>query len=165
VDPQYLAWKLRSLNFTARFVELADAINGMMPDHVVAVVTDALNDRGLAVRGARLLVLGVTYKRDVGDVRESPALAIVSTLLGKGAEVSFHDPFVERLELPEGSPPRVEPTDALLQEADAVLILTDHSAYDARRVARLAKLVVDTRNATARAVAEDSSLRSKIHRI
>ena len=164
VDPQYLAWKLRSLNFTARFIELADAVNSVMPDHVVSIVADALNDRGRAVRGSRIMVLGVTYKRDVADVRESPALHVLALLMAKGADVAFHDPFVERLEVAGRTLVRVE-LDRALGGAECVLIVTDHGCYDFARIAARAPLIVDTRNATGRAVAADPSLRLKVHRI
>jgi UDP-N-acetyl-D-glucosamine dehydrogenase len=165
VDPQYLAWKLRALNFTARFVELADAINSAMPEHVVSVLGDALNDASKPLRGSRVLVLGVTYKADVADVREAPALHVLTLLLEKGVNVSYHDPYVPRLDVGESSLEGVELTDAGLSEADAVLIITDHGCYDPLRIARASRLVVDTRNLTAPAVAIDPSLRARIRRI
>ena len=148
VDPHYLAWKLRSLNFSARFIELADAINSAMPEHVVSVLMDALNDRGRALRGARVLVLGVTYKPDVADVRESPALHVIGLLQEKGAVVEYHDPYVPELESGGETLRRVEMGPEALAEADAVVIVTDHACYDADAVARASRLVVDTRNAT-----------------
>lgn len=165
VDPQYLAWKLRALNFTARFVELADAVNSAMPEHVVSVVSDALNDRRLPLRGSRVLVLGVAYKPDVADVRESPALHVIALLRQKGAVVSYNDPYIPSLDAGEPRLESADLTDAALAEADAVLIVTDHGCYDWSRIARVARLVIDTRNATARAVDADPSLREKIRRI
>jgi len=165
VDPQYLAWKLRSLNFTARFVELADAVNSAMPEHVVSVLSDALNDRSLPLRGSKVLVLGVTYKRDVADVRESPSLHVLSLLLAKGAEVSYNDPYIPRIEVGDRSLESVPLTDDSLAAADAVLIVTDHGCYDPSRIVRAATLIVDTRNVTAPAVAAEPALRARIYRI
>ena len=149
VDPHYLAWKLRSHNFTARFIELADAINSRMPEHVVSVVMDALNDQRKALRGARVLVLGVAYKPDISDVRESPALDVIGLLEAKGAEVEYHDPNVPSLRLPERQASSHPLTDELLSGCDCALVITHHSGLDVDRVLRLAPLVVDTRNATA----------------
>ncbi len=165
VDPHYLAWKLRSLNFSARFIELADAVNSAMPEHVVSVLMDALNDRGRALRGAGVLVLGVTYKRDVADVRESPALHVIGLLREKGADVSFHDPYVPSITVGADTLTCVELGPDTLAGADAVLIVTDHGCYDPDAVARAARLIVDTRNATGPAVARDPGLRAKIYRI
>ena len=165
IDPHYLAWKLRSLNFSARFIELADAINSAMPEHVVSVLMDALNDRGRALRGARVLVLGVTYKRDVADVRESPALHVMGLLAEKGAVIRYHDPYVPELPLAGEVLRCVELGPDELAAADAVLLVTDHGCYDADAVARAARLIVDTRNATGQAVARDPGLEAKIYRI
>jgi len=165
VDPQYLAWKLRGLNFNARFIELADAINSAMPEHVVGVLMDALNDSGRALRGARVLALGVTYKRDVADVRESPALHVLALLAEKGAVVSFHDPHVAEVDVSGEKLRSVEMTPDTLASADAVLILTDHGCYDPDAIAHAARLIVDTRNLTAPAIARDPALRTRIHRI
>jgi UDP-N-acetyl-D-glucosamine dehydrogenase len=157
IDPFYLTWKARELEFQTRFIELAGEINTAMPGHVVARVMEALNDPGergyppRALRGARVLLLGVAYKADVDDVRESPALAIRALLAEKGAEVSYHDPHVPRLprtrrhgDLDLESVPL---TDQLLRESDCALIVTGHRAVDYQRVVREARLVVDTRNA------------------
>jgi UDP-N-acetyl-D-glucosamine dehydrogenase len=165
VDPHYLAWKLRSLNFSARFIELADAINSAMPDHVVSVLMDALNDRGRALRGARVLVLGVTYKPDVADVRESPALHVLALLQEKGAAVSYNDPYVPELESGGELLHSVEAGADALAEADAVVIVTNHACYEPDAVARAARLIVDTRNFTAPAVAREPGLTTKIYRI
>jgi UDP-N-acetyl-D-glucosamine dehydrogenase len=165
VDPQYLAWKLRALNFTARFVELADAVNSAMPEHVVSVMSDALNDLRLPLRGSKILVLGVAYKPDVADVRESPALHVIALLRQKGAVVAYNDPYIPSLDAGDVRLESVPLTDEALAKADAVLIVTDHGCYDALRIARLARLIVDTRNATAPAVEAEPSLRDKIRRI
>ncbi len=151
IDPLYLSWKLKTLNYTARFIELASEINTSMPLHVLDKITDALNDESKAVRGARIVVLGVAYKRDVDDVRESPALDIISLLRNKGAEVVYHDPFVPGVNL-EGEH-RLESSpysDELLEHADCVAIVTDHRWYDWQHVLDHSKLIVDTRNATAK---------------
>jgi UDP-N-acetyl-D-glucosamine dehydrogenase len=165
VDPHYLAWKLRSLNFTARFVELADAINSQMPAHVVDVVADALNERACALRGSRILALGVTYKPDVADIRESPALAVLALLAEKGAVLSFHDPHVAGVEVGALRLQGVSLDEQAVRGADVVLVLTDHAAFDLEAVVRTARLVVDTRNATGPLLARDPSLRDHVRRI
>lgn len=149
LDPHYLSWKARLHGFEARFIGLAEEVNSHMPRHVVGLVQDGLNARGKAVKGSRVLVLGVAYKRDINDVRESPALGIVDQLLHKGAEVSYHDPFVSEMTLDgRGSLASVTLTDAALSDCDCAVIITDHSAVDYSRVVRLAPLVIDTRNVT-----------------
>ncbi len=145
IDPLYLSWKLKTLNYTARFIDLASEVNTEMPRYWVQQVQDALNDAGRAVRGSRVLVLGVAYKRDVDDVRESPALDIIHLLHEKGALVTYHDPHVPEVQV-EGVRLRCEPDlDEALGVADCAIIVTDHSAYDWQRVARHAQRVVDTR--------------------
>ncbi len=148
IDPHYLSWKLKSLNYHARFIELAGEINSAMPRFVLGKIADALNDQGKAIKGSRILVLGVSYKRDVSDVRESPALEIIQSLLEKGAEVSYHDPYVQRLSLDSASLESVPITSEIFKEAHCVVILTDHSCIDYEWVVRESTLVVDTRNAT-----------------
>ena len=148
VDPQYLSWKLRSLNYSARFIDLADSINSSMPRHVLELITGALNDSGRSVNGTRILALGVTYKRDVGDLRESPALAVMEELLRLGGDVRYHDPFVPSLSL-TGRELRSEPLDdEHLEASECVVILTDHSSFDYDRIVAASRLIVDTRNAT-----------------
>jgi UDP-N-acetyl-D-glucosamine dehydrogenase len=147
VDPLYLSWKVRLTGYETRFIALADQINRAMPEHVVTLVADALNDRGRALRGASVLVLGVTYKPDVNDIRESPALEIIHMLAKKGAQVSYADPFTPQLALDGLKLAAVEPTEETVAAADCVLILTDHSAFDYATIADRASLVVDTRNA------------------
>jgi len=153
VDPLYLAWKTRLNGYEARFIALADEINRAMPGHVVELVTAGLNGRRRAMNGARILALGVAYKRGVGDIRESPALEILASLRRKGAEVAYVDPFVPAITLDETVLKAVELTDAELAAADCVVILTDHPEFDYRRVVERATLVVDTRNATERILA------------
>jgi UDP-N-acetyl-D-glucosamine dehydrogenase len=147
LDPLYFSWKLRLNGFETRFIALADEINRSMPRHVVALVGDALNQRGQALRGSRLLVLGVTYKRDVGDVRESPALEIMEMLLAKGARVEYADPYVPELSLGALKLGALPLTAAALREADCVVVVTDHRAFDYPTIAREASAIVDVRNA------------------
>jgi UDP-N-acetyl-D-glucosamine dehydrogenase len=149
IDPLYLSWKLKTLNYTARFIELASEINTSMPVYVVEKVNDALNDDSKAVRGSKVVVLGVAYKRDVDDVRESPALDVISLLEQRGAQVSFHDPHIAQVRLEDQAiMKRSDYSDALLEAADCVVIVTDHSAYDWQHILDHSRLVVDTRNAT-----------------
>ena len=151
IDPFYLTWKARAFDFHTRFIELAGEINTAMPDYVVGKLRDALDSHGVPLRGARILVLGVAYKRDTGDIRESPSLRILGLLAKHAAQVSYHDPHVPRLgrsrryEFDLTSTPL---TAEALRAADAVLILTDHSIVDYEHVVRHAAVVVDTRNAT-----------------
>lgn len=149
LDPHYLSWKARLHGFEARFIGLAEEVNSHMPRHVVQLVQDGLNAQGKPVRGSRILVLGVAYKRDINDVRESPALGIVDQLLHKGGEVSYHDPFISKMTVDgRGSLSSVALTDEVLSACDCAVIVTDHSDVDYSRVLKLAPLVVDTRNVT-----------------
>jgi len=147
VDPLYLSWKVRLTGYEAQFIALADQINRAMPEHVVALVGEALNDRGRALRGASVLVMGITYKADVNDIRESPALEILEMLERKGAHVSYSDPFTPQLVQGGVKLTAVEPTPDAIAAADCVLILTNHSSFDYATIADRAALVVDTRNA------------------
>ena len=149
VDPHYLAWKMRTLDYRTRFIELASEINAEMPQFVVGKVRAALNASRKAVNGARILVLGVAYKRDVNDVRESPALDIIRLLAADGAQVEYHDPFVPEVAEDGASLSSVALTDEALSEADAVVIVTDHSEVDYGCVLELAGVVVDARHVTA----------------
>ena len=147
VDPHYLSWKLKTLNYNARFIELASEINASMPYYVVAKVTEALNDQSRAARGSRILVLGAAYKRNVDDVRESPALDIISLLLQRGADVGYHDPHVPQIQLESDRQLRSEEYNTeLLSEAHCVVIVTDHSAFDWDEIARHSRAIVDTRH-------------------
>jgi len=148
VDPLYLSWKMRLNGYEARFIALADDINRAMPRHVVTVVIEVLNDVGRPLKGARVLVLGVAYKRGVGDTRESPAHEIISTLLRRGADVAYADPHVPTFQIEGTELKAVDLTDEIVRQADCTLILTDHREFDFRRIVELAPLVVDTRNAT-----------------
>ena len=148
LDPYYLANKARELDFHTRFIELAAEINEQMPYHVVTRVLDALSARGKSLNGARIVVLGVTYKKDVADTRESPALKIIQLLREKGAEVSYHDPYVPQIHVPTGDMESVQLGPELLDSADCVVIAADHSSYDMKEVVDRAKLVFDTKGAT-----------------
>lgn len=148
IDPHYLSWKLKTLNYTARFIELASEVNTSMPRHVITKISDALNDAAKPIRGSRIVVLGVAYKRDIDDVRESPALDIIELLHQKGADVSFHDPHVSEIRLVDGNIMHGASYDeSLLAEADCVVIVTDHSWYDWAHVVQHSAVIVDTRNA------------------
>jgi UDP-N-acetyl-D-glucosamine dehydrogenase len=147
IDPLYLSWKMRSLNYTARFIELASEINTGMPRFVVAKVQDALNDHGKALKGSRVLVLGAAYKPDIDDLRESPSLDVIRLLQKKGAEVSYHDPFIARIEHEDWKIESVKDLDGAIKASDCLVIVTNHSSYDYPAILRDAKLIVDSRNA------------------
>jgi UDP-N-acetyl-D-glucosamine dehydrogenase len=166
LDPHYLSWKARQHGFDSRFIGLAEEVNSRMPDHVVQLVADGLNDERKAMNGSRILLLGVAYKKDIDDVRESPALSIIDRLRERGAEVRYHDPFVKEVRFDDahtqgGGEPlaSVSLSDEELRESDCVVIVTDHSATDYQRVCRLSSLIVDTRNALNSDVRRDSSAR------
>ncbi len=148
VDPTYLAWKMKSLNFPARFIELATEINGQMPRHVTDRINDMLNEDRIAVNGAKILVLGVAYKSNVSDVRESPALDIMRLLASKGAEIQFSDPHVRELELDGISHKSVDLTDDTLSTADITVVITEHAGIDYDHVVARSNRIFDTRNAT-----------------
>jgi UDP-N-acetyl-D-glucosamine dehydrogenase len=154
LDPHYLAWKMRTLHYKTRMIELAGEINTEMPAFWVGKLQDALNDAGKPLRGSKVLVLGVAYKKDIDDLRESPALEILDLLTNKGVVVSYHDPYVPEI-VADGHTPAgavgvsVPFTDAALNAADAVMVVTDHSSIDYARVCRHAHIVIDTRNACA----------------
>jgi UDP-N-acetyl-D-glucosamine dehydrogenase len=148
IDPHYLAWKLKALNFQARFIGLAAEINGMMPSVVATLVADGLNRASKSIRGSKIMILGVAYKKDVSDCRESPALDVMRLLKDKGALLSYNDPLVPSLRLGRSALKSVEASPGEIAKHDCVIILTDHSAYDFRKIVGAAKLVVDTRNST-----------------
>jgi len=154
LDPHYLSWKARQHGFDSRFIGLAEEVNSRMPEHVVQLVSDGLNDERKAMKGSNVLLLGVAYKKDINDVRESPALSIIDRLRAKGANVRYHDPFVAELHFDDahtdstGEPLNSVPlTNEELQAADCVIIVTDHSDIDYKHVCSMVPLVVDTRNA------------------
>jgi len=166
LDPHYLSWKARQHGFDSRFISLAEEVNSRMPEHVVQLVSDGLNDERKAMKGSNVLLLGVAYKKDVNDVRESPALSIIDRLRAKGANVRYHDPFVSEVRFDDahtdvsGEPLESVPlTDEELRAADCVIIVTDHSEIDYKRVCSLAPLIVDTRNALNGDIRRESSAR------
>lgn len=147
IDPLYLSWKLKSVKYNARFIDLASEINTNMPRYVVQRLQDALNDIGLAVNGAKLLILGVAYKPDVADTRESPALDIIGLLQAKGAVVSYFDPFVPVLADESWQLESVDDLYQAAEDADGVVVITDHSQVDYAELAARASFIFDTRNA------------------
>ena len=149
LDPHYLAWKMRQLNYKTRFVDLASEVNSAMPEVVVEKVARALNDVKKSVKGSRVLVLGVAYKRDIDDMRESPALDVMRLLEQRGADVAFHDPYVPRFHEDGREHVGVDLSDKELSRADIVVLVTDHRKVDYQRVVNRVSLLVDTRNATA----------------
>jgi UDP-N-acetyl-D-glucosamine dehydrogenase len=149
IDPFYLSWKARQYELTTRFIELAGEINQAMPAYVVEKLADALNDRGKSLKGARILILGVAYKRDIDDLRESPALTIIEELQRRGADVAYNDPYFPKVG--RGRKYNLQMTCAPLEKLgqyDCVLIVTDHSDYDYKKIVQESRLVVDSRNAT-----------------
>ncbi len=166
LDPHYLSWKARQHGFDSRFISLAEEVNSRMPEHVVQLVADGLNDERKAMKGSNVLLLGVAYKKDVNDVRESPALSIIDRLRAKGANVKYHDPFVAEVHFDDAHTDAVgEPlasvslTNEELESADCVIIVTDHSEIDYKRVCSLGALIVDTRNALNGEVRRESKAR------
>ncbi|NUM53879.1 MAG: nucleotide sugar dehydrogenase [Candidatus Hydrogenedentes bacterium] len=147
VDPLYLSWKMKTMQYTARFIELATAINSSMPEYVVTQIADALNDARKSVNGSKILVMGVAYKQDVNDTRESPAIDIIGLLQKKGADVSYADPYVPELER-GGKPMKSVSNAASYAEYDCVVVCTAHKSFDYDRLVREARLVYDARNAT-----------------
>jgi UDP-N-acetyl-D-glucosamine dehydrogenase len=154
IDPHYLAWKMRALNYKTRFIEVAGEVNSEMPTFWVRKVTEGLNEDAKPVRGSKILVVGAAYKKDIDDLRESPALDIIRLLLQQGAKVSYHDPYVQQLHEDGVDLSSVNLTSAAVSGADCVLIATDHSSLDYAMIRRSAKRVVDTRNALGRIPAE-----------
>ena len=147
IDPLYLSWKLKTLNYRARFIELASEINADMPHYVVNKVNDALNDFGKPVKNSKILLVGVSYKRDIDDLRESPALDIIQLLQKRGAKVMYHDPYVEQIQLDSMTllSSDLEPS---LRAADCTVIVTNHSGLNYHQIVDLSEVVLDTRNAT-----------------
>jgi len=146
VDPHYLSWKLRLYNYRTRFIELASEVNSLMPKVVIERITDALNENQKSIKGSKVLVLGAAYKKDIEDVRESPALDVMGLLLAKGADLAYHDPFVPKARVGDKELKSVELSNSLLKESDVVVIVTDHSDFNAKEIATHSQLVVDTRN-------------------
>jgi len=148
IDPHYLSWKLKTLNYNAKFIELAGEINSSMPHFVIGKVVGALNDMKKSVSGSKILVLGVSYKRDIEDMRESPALDIINLLKGQGANVTYHDPFVPRLNDNLLKLKSVSLTEKVLKSSDCTIIATDHTNFDYKFIVQNSKTIIDTRNAT-----------------
>ncbi|MGE3537033.1 MAG: nucleotide sugar dehydrogenase [Candidatus Tectimicrobiota bacterium] len=159
LDPHYLAWKLKTLDYRARFIELADDINANMPHYVITRVTDVLNDVHKSLKGSKILVLGVAYKADTNDLRESPALEVLRLLQAKGSEVFFHDPLITDVEIPGLR--ATDLNERMLNWADCVVITTNHSTYNYDWIVEQSRLLVDTRNATKHV--KDG--RDKIHKL
>jgi UDP-N-acetyl-D-glucosamine dehydrogenase len=147
IDPLYLSWKLRALNYTARFIDLASEINTGMPRYVVSKVQDALNEQARPLNGSRILVVGAAYKPDVDDIRESPSLDIIGLLRQKGAEVQYHDPYIPRITHDDWSLESVTDVIESARTTDCVVIVTDHTVYEYQSILEQAPLIVDTRNA------------------
>ena len=154
LDPHYLSWKARQHGFDSQFITLAEQINSSMPKYVAGLVRDALNENEKSVKGSRILILGVAYKKDIDDMRESPALSVIDLLRSRGAEVVYHDPFVAEVTfdhaytIGDGEPLyNQELTDDLISSSDCVVICTEHSGIDYTRICNLASVIVDTRNA------------------
>ena len=149
VDPFYLSWKAKEFDFHTRFIELAGEINLLMPYHVVTSASEALNERRKSLNGSKVLILGVAYKKDIDDLRESPSLTIIELLQKQGAEVSYNDPYLPFVGRGRKYDLQMKSVSLdNLGQYDCVLIVTDHSDYDYKRIVREAQLVVDTRNAT-----------------
>lgn len=147
IDPLYLSWKLRALNYTARFIDLASEINTGMPRYVVTKVQDSLNEQTKPLKGSRVLVIGAAYKPDVDDIRESPALDIIGLLMQKGAIVNYHDPFIPTISHDDWFLESIPDVIEGAGDADCAVIVTDHTTYDYVRILEKAPLIVDTRNA------------------
>lgn len=148
LDPHYLSWKLKTLNFYSRFIELAGEINSKMPEYTVEKLTCALNEKAKPVKNSKILVLGITYKRDVADLRESPALDVMTLLAKKQAKLSYYDPYISSVKI-NSKEFKSEKNINNISKYDAVIILTDHTNIDYKNVVKKSKLVFDTRNATA----------------
>ena len=147
IDPLYLSWKLKTVNYSARFIELASEINTSMPRYTVSKVQDTLNTHKKALNGSNILVIGIAYKPNIDDLRESPALDIIHLLEQKGARVGYHDPFIKSFKNDEVRMESVSDLDSAVKAADCVVIVTNHSAYDYQKMLADAQLIVDTRNA------------------
>jgi UDP-N-acetyl-D-glucosamine dehydrogenase len=147
IDPFYLSWKLKTLNYDAKFIGLAGDINGQMPQHVVRRIQHGLNTQKKSVNGSKVLILGAAYKADVNDVRESPARDIMLKLMNMGADLTYNDDYVHEVNLKDANFKSVPLTKTVVQEADCVVIVTRHSYLDVQMIFDNAKLIVDSRNA------------------
>jgi len=160
IDPMYLSWKMKEMNYSARFIELASEINTNMPRYVVGRILDAMNDRGQTLKDSQVLVLGAAYKPDIDDVRESPALDVIALLKKKGAVVNYHDPYIPEIhhEAEGWKMSSVPDVIAAVRAADAVIIVTNHGSYDYPSILKQAKFVFDTRNALGKLVDKDQKV-------
>jgi UDP-N-acetyl-D-glucosamine dehydrogenase len=160
IDPLYLSWRMKSYNYNARFIEIADEINMNMPRHVISKIAEALNDDLKPIKGSRVLVLGAAYKKDIDDVRESPALDVIKLLGDRGAHVEYHDPYIPHLSLEhvggQGEMQSVPFTEEAVRATDCVVIITDHTSFNYALLADHARLIVDTRNAMGRTKANNA---------
>ena len=147
IDPHYLSWKAKQNGFEARLIDLAGQINGRMPEHVVNKITDSLNDQGKSVKNARIMILGVAYKPDIDDLRESPALDVMTLLIKKGAQISYYDPYVRYFNLGDHQFTSASLENGFLSKFDCVVIITHHTSINYKQIVRESSLVVDTRNA------------------
>jgi UDP-N-acetyl-D-mannosaminuronate dehydrogenase len=147
IDPIYLSWKMKTLNYNARLIEVASEINTNMPRYVVQRIADILNEYERSVKGSRILILGVAYKKDVNDIRESPAIDIISLLSDKGAIVYYFDPYIPKIQIGDLEIESVELTREILRESDLVVLITDHSIFDYEFIYKNANLIFDTKNA------------------
>lgn len=160
IDPLYLSWKMKSFNYNARFIELASEINTNMPRYVVSRLMEGLNDRAKALKGSKVLVLGVAYKPDIDDVRESPALDVIGLLRQKGADVEYHDPYIPHIyhETDGWKMDSVKDMMKAVKESDAVVIVTNHKVYDFKLIVDSSTFVFDTRNATGKFAKENEKV-------
>ena len=149
IDPHYLSWKARTYQHNAKFIELASEINNSMPKYVVDKVINALNQNKKPINGSKILIIGVAYKKDIGDTRESPAFEVIRLMLDKGAQILYHDPHVSKI-IPRGVDTYHSETltSSIIENVDCVVILTDHSGIDYNMIVQYADVVIDTRNAT-----------------
>jgi len=156
IDPLYLSWKMKELNYTARFIELASEINSNMPRYTVGRVMDALNERGMALKGSKVLVLGVAYKPDIDDVRESPAMDVIALMKKKGAIVNYHDPYIPQIHHEHEGWQMESVPDVMncVRDADVVVIVTNHKVYDYDAILAEARFIFDSRNALGKMVQE-----------
>lgn len=146
LDPMYLSWKAKMFNFYNKFIELASDINGNMPRYVISKIMDALNMHSKSLRGSKVLILGMAYKKDIDDVRESPALDLYALLLEKGTQVDYHDPFVPSFKSVDSIVESVEISPQIISNYDCIILVTNHTSFDYQMIAQNAQLIVDTRN-------------------
>ncbi|MCS7253108.1 MAG: nucleotide sugar dehydrogenase [Armatimonadota bacterium] len=161
VDPMYLAWRVRLHNFRSRFIELADEVNKRMPEETVNIIAEALNTRRKPLNGSSVLILGLTYKPNVSDYRESPSLEVIKLLIQRGAKVLFNDPYVSEIEVDGRTLKSQELTDELISSVDCVAVLTAHDSYNWHLIAQRANLIVDMRNVIPR----DETIKHKVFRL